>query len=121
MANMNRGRIGKNIYEQLERKGLLRDIKVLRIGKNAFEEKLGELYICTIRGYYYKNNSNIIATSMEGLEINNLYNDKLLVIYNDISSKIKKDDYFILDGTKYEIVDTGNIQNIIFDMILNRV
>ncbi len=30
---------------------------------------------------------------MEGLEFNNLYNDKLLITYNDISSKIQKDDY----------------------------
>lgn len=38
MANMNRGKISKKIYEQLEKKGLLREIKILRIGKNAFEE-----------------------------------------------------------------------------------
>ncbi|MCC5424020.1 hypothetical protein [Clostridium botulinum] len=121
MVNMNRGKISKKIYEQLEKKGLLRKIKVLRIDKNAFKEKLDEVYVCTIKGYYYRNNSNIITTSMEGLEFNNLYNDKLLITYNDVSSKIQKDDYFILDGTKYEIVDTGNIQNLVFDMILNRV
>lgn len=50
-----------------------------------------------------------------------MYNDKLLISYNDANSKIQKDDYFILDGTKYEIVDTGNIQNLVFDMILNKV
>ncbi|MBV1816858.1 hypothetical protein ACIR03_02720 [Clostridium cochlearium] len=120
MSKINRGKISKQIYKQLEKKGLLKEIKVLRNGKNAYGEKLEDLYVTTIKGYYYRKENKINISSDTGATINTNYYDKLLVAYNEESKKIKQDDYFTLDGTKYKIIDTGNVEDIIFDMILER-
>lgn len=121
MAGINRAKISAKIYKQLERKGLLKEIKILRSGLNAFKEKQEDLYVCTIKGYYYRKENKVNIKSEEGATVNTNYYDKLLVIYNESSIKIKQDDYFTLDGVKYKIVDTGNIENIVFDMFLDRM
>ncbi|WP_096635821.1 hypothetical protein [Clostridium cochlearium] len=121
MSKINRGKISKQIYKQLEKKGLLKEVKILRNGKNAYGEKLEDLYVTTIKGYYYRKENKINISSDTGATINTNYYDKLLVAYNEESKKIKQDDYFTLDGTKYKIIDTGNVEDIVFDMYLNRM
>ncbi|MBU3208525.1 hypothetical protein KPL28_02610 [Clostridium algidicarnis] len=121
MAGINRAKISKKVYKQLEKKGLLREVKILRIGKNAYDEKLEDLYVTTIKTYYYREKSKINISSDSGATVNINYYDKLLVAYNEESKKIKQDDYFTLDEVKYKIIDTGNVENIVFDMRLDRM
>ncbi|MBM7869303.1 hypothetical protein JOC70_000772 [Clostridium pascui] len=121
MGVINREKISSKIYKQLERKGLLKSIKILRCDVNAFNEKVDNLYVCTIQAYYYRNDIKITIQSFEGASLNRGYEDKLLVSNSDESRKIRKDDYFILDGVKYKILDLGNVENIIFNMTLERM
>ena len=121
MAGINRAKVSKKVYKQLERKGLLKEIKILRTGVNAYKEKKEDLYVCTIKGYYYKNNLKLTLAFGEAATINHGNEDKLLVVVNDESKKIKKDDYFILDNVKYKIIELGNVEDIIFDMSLERM
>jgi len=121
MAKINRGKLSKKIYEQLDRIGLLKEIKILRDGTDIYKEILEELYVCTIKGYYYRDESKMILNSREAATLNSKYYDKLLISYSNESKKIKQDDYFILDNIKYRIIDTGNIEDIVFDMWLSRM
>ena len=120
MAEINRAKISEKLYKQLDKKGLLKEIKILRVSKNVFGEKQKDLYIATIKGLYYKKEVRINISTTEGANINVGYNERLLVTYNEESIKINQDDYFILDGTKYKIIDTGNAENIVYDMHLDR-
>lgn len=121
MAGINRAKIRLKIYKQLERKDLLKEIKILRIEKNAYGEKVNDLYVCTINGYYHREEARVEQKSVESATINELYNDKFLVVFNEESIKIQKDDYFKLDNITYKIIDAGNIENIVFDMYLSRM
>lgn len=121
MAGIDRAKISEKLYKQLDKKGLLREIKVFRIGQNAYGEKIEELYVATIKAYYYRENKKIVINANISGTVNNNYCDKLLVNYNKESDKLKRDDYFILDDVKYKIADTGNVENIILDMYLERM
>lgn len=121
MAGLNRAKISEKIYKQLEKKGLLKEVNILRIGTNAYKEKTEDLYVCTIKCYYYKNNLKLTLAFSEAATINHGNEDKLLVVVNDESKKIQKDDYFILDNVKYKIIELGNVEDIIFDMSLERM
>ncbi|WP_142415410.1 hypothetical protein [Hathewaya massiliensis] len=121
MAGINRSKISKKLYKQLEKKGLLKEIKVFREEKNNFKEKTGELYVCTIKGYYYRKENDVVINTGEGATLNNLYKDRLLVAYDDISSKIEKDDYFSLNNERFLVVDPGNVENIVLNMYLDRM
>ncbi|MCB2300392.1 hypothetical protein [Clostridium tagluense] len=120
MAGINRARISEKLYKQLDKKGLLKEIKILRIGKNAYKEKQNDLYVCTVKGFYYREKTRINIGTTEGATLNSNYSERMLVIYNEQSKKIKQDDYFMLDETVYKIIDTGNAENIIYDMHLDR-
>lgn len=121
MAGINRAKISEKIYNQLEKKGLLKEVIILRIGTNAYKEKKEDLYVCTIKGYYYKNNLKLTLSFGDAATVNHGNEDKLLVTFNDESKKIKKDDYFTFDNVKYKIIELGNVEDIIFDMSLERM
>jgi len=121
MAVINTTKIGEKIYKKLEKKGLLKSINILRNGENAFKEKSSDLYVCTIKSYYYKSNLKLTLKNGDAATVNRGHEDKLLVTFNDESKKIKQDDYFILNDIKYKIIDLGNVEDIIFDMSLERV
>lgn len=121
MSAINRARIGANLYKQLEKKGLLKEVNIKRTIKNSFNEKIGEDDVCTIKGYYHREEARVEMESVEAATINKLYNNKLLVICDDTSKSIQQDDYFILDNVNYQIIDLGNIEDIVFDMYLTRM
>lgn len=121
MAGINRAKISEKIYKKLEKKRLLKEVNILRIGTNAYNEKIEDLYVCTIKCYYYKNNLKLTLSFGEAATVNDGNEDKLLVVVNDESKKIKKDDYLTLDSVKYKIIDLGNVEDIIFDMSLDRM
>ena len=121
MGGINRSKISLTIYNQLEKKGLLKSINVLRDGENAFKEKCSDLYVCTIKAYYHKNNLKLTLDNGDAATVNRGNEDKLLVTFGDESKKIKQDDYFTLNDVKYKIIDLGNVEDIIFDMSLERV
>jgi len=121
MSEINRAKISEKIYKQLEGKGLLKSINVLRTDVNVYKEKVNDLYVCTIKAYYYKSTVKITLQSNESASLNTGHQDKLLVMNNDESKKIHKDDYFTLDDVKYKILELGNVENIVFDMSLERM
>lgn len=126
MSGINRKKIGLRIYKQLERKDLLKEVKVLRDGKNIFGEKdesQNGLYVCTMKGYYHQGSTsiNIVNDSTEASNMNKNYQDRFLMVVDDESKKIEEHDYFNLNGIKYEIVDKGNIEDIIYDSYLKRL
>lgn len=130
MSEIKRSRYSKQILKALTNKGLMKDIVVLRDGLNAFGEKQDDNYVCTVKGYYYKNETKIVLNLSESGTINDQYNEKLLVVYDDESKKIKQDDYFFYKedidneedkGIKYKVIDTGNKENIVFNMSINRM
>jgi hypothetical protein len=122
MPGINRTKISKQILKSLTDKGLMKDIIIFRKGSNAFKEKKEDLYVVSLKGYYHKGNSNSLNFNIvDGGKLSNPGEEKLLLVYNDDSLKVLKNDYFILDDVKYEITDKGNVENIIFDMSLRRV
>lgn len=123
MSGINRTKIGLKIFKQLEKKGLLKDIVILRAGENVFREKQDDLYVCTVKGYYHTGSTsiNIINGSTDATTINKNYQDKLLMIVDDSTRKIQGHDYFVLDNVKYEIVDKGNVEDIVYDSCLKRL
>lgn len=130
MSEIKRSRYSKQILKALTSKGLMKDIVILRDKLNAFREKNDDNYVCTVKGYYYRNETKIVLNLSESGTINDQYNEKLLVVYDDESKKIKQDDYFFYkedidnkenEGIKYKIIDTGNKENIVFNMSINRM
>lgn len=123
MSGINRKKIGLRIYKQLERKDLLKEVKILRKGENVFRENQDDLYVCTIKGYYHKGSTsiNIVNGSSDASNMNKNYQDRFLLIVDDAAIKIKEHDFFVLDNIKYEIVDKGNIEDIIYDSYLKRL
>jgi hypothetical protein len=121
MAGLNRAKISLKVYTQLDSKGLLKSINILRNGENAYKEKVSDLYVCTIKAYYYKNNLKVTFINGDAATVNQGNEDKLLVTNNDESKKIKQDDHFILDNVKFKIIDLGDVQGIVFDMSLERM
>lgn len=126
MSGINRGRIGLKIYKQLEKKGLLKEVIILRSGKNVFQEKKDDLFVCKVNGYYHKgsssgSSSNITNASIDAANINKNYQDRFLLIVDENSLKVQEHDYFIIDNIKYEIIDKGNTQDIVFDIYLKRM
>ncbi|EQB3101466.1 hypothetical protein ACYIU4_002829 [Clostridium botulinum] len=129
MSGINRVRIAKRILNSLIKKDLMKTIIIYRDGKNVFGEIQEKQYVCTIKGFYHRDKSKLSLSFSEGATVNNGYYEKLLVVYNEESKKIKQDDYFFYkedinneqnNGIKYQIIDKGNVQNIVYDMAIDR-
>ncbi|KEI12790.1 hypothetical protein FDJ70_07595 [Clostridium botulinum] len=121
MSGINRKKISLKIYKQLEKKGLLKEIQIFRIGKNAFGETEEKLFVCNVKAFYYRKDTKINYLINTSGTINKQYNDKLLVGFSEESQKIRKDDFFVLQNDTFKIIDTGNIEDIVFDMYLERI
>ncbi|WPC42956.1 hypothetical protein [Clostridium sp. JS66] len=121
MSGINRVKYSKQILKALTSKGLMKDVVIKRNDKNDFGEKQDDLEVCTVKGYYYKNETKIVLNLSESGTINDQYNEKLLIVFNDGSKDIKQDDYFVLNDIKYKIIDTGNIEDIVLNMTIDRM
>lgn len=110
------------IRQQLIKKvtSFMKDIIVLREGKNAFGEKEEDKYVCTVKGYYHKGGTYINSLTQDGSNLNRNYEDRLLFIVDDEVTKIKEHDYFKVNDVMYEIIDKGNIEDIVWDTYLKR-
>lgn len=118
---INRAKISLKLYNQLSKKGLLKSVNILRNDKNVFGERVKDLYVCTVKGYYHRSDLKVTIQSADGGSINGGYEDKLLLTNSEESRKIMRDDYFILDGITYQIIDLGNVEDIVYDMSLKRM
>ncbi|APM41394.1 hypothetical protein [Clostridium kluyveri] len=99
----------------------MKEVTILREGKNIFGEYEKDQYVCKVKGYYHiGSTSNIVNNSTEAANLNRNYQDRFLMIVDDEVKKIKEHDYFKLDYVTYEIIDKGNIQDIVWDMYLKR-
>lgn len=100
----------------------MKDIIILRAGKNIFGEYEEDQYVSTVKGYYHIGSTsvNIVNNSTDAANLNRNYQDRLLMIVDDEVKKIKEHDYFKLDDVMYEIIDKGNIQDIVWDTYLKR-
>ena len=99
---------------------------VKRAYLNDFEEKTDLLEdICTLEGLYHEsNNSNAQTITLEnkGEVIKGKY-PYYLIVCDETAKLIRKDDYLILDNTKYLIKDLGNVNkmDIYLDIRLQEV
>ena len=102
----------------------MKDVIILRAGKNIFGEYEEDQYVSTVKGYYHKGSGSgesfITNLSNDAANLNKDYKDKLLLIVDDEVKKIKEHDYFKLDDAMYEIIDKGNIEDIVWDTYLKR-
>lgn len=100
----------------------MKEVIVLRAGKNVFGEYEEDQYVCKVKGYYHIGSTsiNIVNNSTEAANLNRDYQDRILLIVDDEVKKIKEHDYFTLDSSKYEIIDKGNIEDIVWDTYLKR-
>jgi hypothetical protein len=121
MSAIKRAKISQKIYSQLDKKGLLKEVTILRTQKNAYKERLQDLFVCKIKGYYHREEARVEAESTQSATINKLYNNKFLIIVDDDSKKIDQDDFFTLDNVKYKIIDKGSVEDIVYDMYLQRM
>lgn len=90
---------------------------------NEFKEKTDLLEsICTLEGLYHEGNNISISLQDKG-EIKQDKGLYFLIVYDETAKLIQKDDYLILDNTKYIIKDLGNVNkmDIYMDMKLQEV
>jgi ribosomal 30S subunit maturation factor RimM len=121
MSALNRAKISEKLYKQLDKKGLLKEVIILRAQTSVYKEKMNDLFVCKIKGYYHREEARVESEATQSATINKLYNNKFLIIVDDNSKKIKQDDFFTLDNVKYKIIDNGNIEDIVYDMYLQRM
>ena len=121
MAGLNKAKISEKIYKQLDKKGLLKEVIILRPQTNAYKEKAADLFVCKIKGFYHREEQRVESEAVEAATINKLYHNMFLVVVDDNSKIIKQDDFFTLDNVRYKIIDTNSIQDIVFDMYLKRM
>ncbi|PJI07046.1 MULTISPECIES: hypothetical protein [Clostridium] len=96
-------------------------IDILRQQDNVFNEKQDYIKVCTVNGYYHTGTSYISGFINDSSSLKRSCEDRLLLIVNDDVKKIKEHDRFILDEVMYEIIDKGNISDIVWDTYLNRM
>lgn len=97
-------------------------VTILRDRINDFGEPDTPYIVCEIKGFWHDGNNMISQITTDGGKIKREKQYYLMVVYNQISSMIQEGDYFILDGTKYSILDLGNCNNlnIYLDLLLKR-
>jgi hypothetical protein len=95
-------------------------VDIYRDVKNEYEEPSGKGLICSIKGFYHEGNNAISAITTDKGQVKRSKQKFLMVIVDDMTSKIKENYYFELDGVNYKITDLGNqnMLNIYFDMLL---
>lgn len=98
----------------------MKDVIILRTGKNVFGEYEEDQYVCTVKGYYHKGGTYINNVAKDGTSLNKNYEDRVLLIVDDEVKKIKEHDFFKFDDITYEIIDKGNIEDIVWDTFLKR-
>ena len=115
----------QRIRRQLVRKvtPFMKEVKILRQDENIFGEKQEDQYVCTVKGYYHTGGTsiNVVNGSSDAANLNKNYQDRFLLIVDDEVKKIKEHDYFKLDDVMYEIIDKGNIEDIVWDTYLKRM
>jgi hypothetical protein len=97
-------------------------VDVYRDVENEFGEPEGKDLICSVKGFYHEGNTQISAITADKGQVKRSKQMFLMVVYDDITIKIKENDYFMLEDTKYIIRDLGNQNrlNIYFDMLVER-
>ena len=97
-------------------------VDIYRDIKNEFGEPGGEDLICSVKGFYHEGNTQISAITTDKGQVKRNKQIFLMVVYDDTTIKIKENDYFLLEDTKYIIKDLGNQNrlNIYFDMLVER-
>lgn len=115
----------QRIRNQLIRKiaPFMKDVIILRVGENVFGEKEEDQYVCTAKGYYHTGGTsiNVVNYNSDAANLNKNYQDRFLIIVDDEVKKIKEHDYFKLDDVTYEIIDKGNIEDIVYDSYVKRM
>ena len=97
-------------------------VDIYRDVKNEFGEPVGKDLICSVKGFYHEGNTQISAITADKGQVKRNKQMFLMVVYDDTSVKIRENDYFLLEDTKYIIKDLGNQNrlNIYFDMLVER-
>ena len=101
----------------------MKEVKILRQDDNVFGEKRDDDYVCIVKGFYHMGGTsvNVVNDSADAANLNKNYQDRFLLIVDDEVKKIKEHDYFKLDDVMYEIIDKGNVEDIVWDTCLKRM
>lgn len=116
---MNKTKLAREIYNSF--KEHMQEIKIFRSGLNEYKEKVNDLDVSTIEGYYSLGKNLIGINYTDAGAINKNYNEMLSVMITEDSKKVKKDDYFYLDNIKYRIINIQNVAGVYMDFTLERV
>lgn len=99
----------------------IKEVDVFRNDKNIYGEKRGRLFVGKIKGYYHRKNAYISDIFSEAATTTKYNYDMFMMIHDDISKNIKKEDYFYLDGNLYKFVSINNIEGIIYDSYIKKM
>lgn len=96
------------------------EVTIYRTSKNEFGEPGAEEVICSVTGFYHEGTSQPSFMTAEKGEVKNDKSKFLMVVCDEVTSKIQEGDYLYLDNQKFYIKDKGNQNrlNIYFDMVL---
>ena len=97
-------------------------VDIYRDCKNEFGEPEGKDLICSVKGFYHEGSNQISSITTDKGQVKRSKQIFLMVICNEDTIKIKENDYFLLENTKYIIKDLGNQNrlNVYFDMLVER-
>lgn len=96
-------------------------LSITRDGVNEFKEPNKSIEVCRPLGFYYRGRSmlktftNVAGTNSIAQE------EKLMIVIDDESKKIKKGDKVKINDTSYKLADLGNSFDLYFDITLERV
>lgn len=98
-------------------------VTILRDNLNEFGEPSEPFVVCELKGFWHDGNTMITQFLGDSGKFKRDRKYFLMVVYDQVSTKIKEYDYFILNNKKYSIVDLGNRNNlnIYFDLLLKEV
>lgn len=95
-------------------------VTILRQNLNEFNEPIGEEVVISVKGFYHESNNQMGNRVSDKGKVKVDKQKFLMVVYDENTVKIKENDYFVLDNSKFRIIDLGNQNrlNIYFDMLL---
>lgn len=121
---LNKDKIKKKILQKVmdPNKGYSISLDITRDNPNLFKEKDEEVPVCTIDAYYHISTTRVIVqTNNDAAQVPRGFDETFMVVVDDVSSMIKRKDYFYRKGIKYQIIDITNNLDIYFVFSVIRI
>lgn len=120
---LNKDKIRRKITQKImdPTKGYSIAVDILRQGKGVFKQKREDLIVCRLNGYFHTSSRCLNVNFGDSGQVPQGFYEKLMVVYDDHSVKVKVNDYFKYNGVTYKIVDKNPNLDIYFDFDLARI